>query len=211
MSIYKPLMISDFSQAVHVPMDGIIAVRECLPEIDEDVDRILISPACLDARIKALADQIRDHYHDHGELVMITLLDGARPFSDALQRCIGDIPGTNVRRDTLRVKSYDGTASTGRYEVLKHLDIDIKGKHALVIEDIIDTGGTLVFVNDYLRRKDPGSIQWAALLDKKVRPQMPRIKADFTGFIIPHEFVIGFGLDKDDDYRDLPYVGVYGG
>ena len=111
--------------------------------------------------------------------------------------------------DFMWISSYAGTSTTGNMVVRKDVSADIKGRHVLILEDIYDTGNSLDFVVKHLQSKEPASLKICTLLDKPAR-RKPGItlKADYTGFVVPNEFVVGYGLDYNEHYRNLPYVGV---
>ena len=111
--------------------------------------------------------------------------------------------------DFMWISSYSGTETTGRMEVKRDISADIKGRHVVILEDIFDTGNSLQYTYHHLLGKEPASLKICTLLDKPERrnPNVT-VKADYTGFVIPNEFVVGYGLDFNEHYRNLPYVGV---
>ena len=177
----------------------------------KDVAEVLIDEATLQAKVRELGGQISADYADK-QVTLVSVLKGALPFMADLMRAI-TIP---VRIDLMEVSSYgSGTETTGRVRILKDLSSSIEGKHVLIVEDIIDTGLTLNYLTQYLGGKNPAGLGICALLDKPAR-RLVEIDLDYRGFEIPDRFVIGYGLDYDEIYRNLPYIGVlrpevYGG
>ena len=113
---------------------------------------------------------------------------------------------TPIELQFMQVSSYEGTETTHNIKLKKDLDKDIAGKNVIIVEDIVDTGHTLKHLKEYLLTKKPKSLKIAVLTDKKERREV-EIEADYVGFTIPNKFVIGYGLDYDEEYRDLPYIG----
>ena len=172
-------------------------------EMHQDVERILFTEEELRRRVKELAAQIEKDY-DGKELVLASVLRGSYIFMADLTRAI-DLPATV---DFMVVSSYGaGTTSSGQVEIKKHLSDAIEGKHLIIVEDILDSGNTLYYLMDVLRVRKPASIKICTLMDKPERRAKP-ITADYSGFTIPDAFVVGYGLDYDEKYRNLPYVGI---
>jgi hypoxanthine phosphoribosyltransferase len=170
----------------------------------QDVKKVLVSPEAIEQRCRELGKQISDDYRRDGEIpVLVALLKGSVPFLAKLITYID----LDIEFDFMDVKSYEGTESIGDVRILKDLDRSIKGASILLVEDIVDTGRTLHEVSKLLLNKGAGRVKIVSLLDKPSRRVIP-IEADYTGFVIPNEFVIGFGLDFNEKYRNLPYVGV---
>lgn len=168
----------------------------------EDVDRILISEDEITSRCKELGKQISEDYA--GKVpVLICLLKGSIPFMAELIKRIT----IDCELDFMAVSSYSGTESMGDVRIIKDLDRSVKGADVLIVEDIVDTGITIQKVKDMLKLREAASIKVVSLLDKPSR-RIADVKADYIGFSIPDEFVIGFGLDYDQKYRNLPFVGV---
>lgn len=169
----------------------------------DDVERVLISSEMLNQKITELGRKITNDYYNT-DLMLVGVLKGAAMFMVDLARAI-DLP---LEIDFMATSSYGAsTNSSGVVRILKDLDRSIEGKHILIVEDIVDTGLTLKYLMEILRDRNPASIDVCALLNKqKVR------KADiylrYIGFDIPDEFVIGYGLDYAEYYRNLPFVGV---
>ncbi|MBO4273054.1 hypoxanthine phosphoribosyltransferase [Microbispora triticiradicis] len=177
----------------------------------KDLSRVLISEQELQAKIKELAGRIDADYAGT-ELLIVGVLKGAVMVMADLARAL-HVP---VQMDWMAVSSYGaGTKSSGVVRVLKDLDTDIAGRHVLVVEDIIDSGLTLSWLLNNLRSRNPASVEICTLLRK---PDAVKVELDvrYVGFDIPNEFVIGFGLDYAERYRNLPFIGtlaphVYGG
>ena len=164
--------------------------------------KVLIDEEKLQKRVDEIADQIQKEYKGR-EIILICILKGSIFFTvDLARRIKGD-----VKIEFIRVSSYnDGTESSGEIKMKLDLKDSIQGKDVIVIEDIIDTGRTLSYLIEYLKMKKPNSVKLCALLDKPER-RVIDVKVDYTGFQIPDKFVIGYGLDYDEKYRNLPYVG----
>ncbi len=177
----------------------------------QDVERILYTEEELKNRVRELGMQITADYRGKAP-VLASVLRGSYIFMADLTRAI-DLP---ISVDFMAVSSYgSGTASSGQVEIKKDLSDSIEGKDLLIVEDILDSGNTLYYLLDVLRARKPASVRICTLMDKPARRQKP-IKADYVGFSIPDAFIVGYGLDYDEKYRNLPYVGVlkpsvYGG
>ncbi len=168
-------------------------------------DRIteLISEEKVEARIRELAAQISEDYEGK-EIAMVGILKGASFFMCELAKRI-TVP---VRIDFMQVSSYGGaTESTGTVRIRKDLDDSIEGKDVIIVEYIVDSGRTLAFLGEFLKSKGAKSIRYCTLLDKPER-RVVDLKADYSGFEIPDQFVVGYGMDYAENYRNLPYVGV---
>ena len=164
--------------------------------------KVLIDEEKLSKRVKEIARQIKEEYKDK-EIILISILKGSVFFTVDLAK---NIEG-NVKLEFIRVSSYnDGTESSGKISLKLDLNDSIEGKDVIVIEDIIDTGRTLSYLIEYLKNKKPNSIKLCTLLDKPER-RVEEVNVDYTGFQIPDKFVVGYGLDFDEKYRNLPYVG----
>lgn len=165
--------------------------------------KVLISETEVAARIQALAEQINKDYAGK-EVHLICVLKGGVFFTCDLAKLI-TVP---VTFDFMAVSSYgDGTESTGRIKIVKDLDDSIAGKDVLIVEDIIDSGRTLSHLIQLLYTRQPNSVKLCTLLDKPSR-RVTEVQVDYTGFEIPDEFVVGYGLDYAQKYRNLPYIGV---
>lgn len=165
--------------------------------------RVLIETERLQARIREMGAQITRDYAGK-DLLLICVLKGACVFLSDLARAI-DLP---VAIDFIAVSSYGGaTKSTGEVKILKDSDISFNGKDVIIVEDIVDTGLTLGYLFEMFRRRDANSVKIAALLDKPER-RVRQVDVAYTGFEIPNAFVVGYGLDFAERYRNLPFVGV---
>lgn len=168
-----------------------------------DIAEILISEAQLNKKIQELGQQITRDYADKN-LLLLGTLKGAVPFIADLARAI-DLP---LELDYMAISSYgNSTESSGIVRIVKDLEGPIDQKHLLIIEDIIDSGLTLNYLVDLLQRRNPRSLRVCTLLDKE-RSRQKDIQPDYIGFTIPDRFVVGYGLDYAQRYRNLPYVGI---
>ncbi len=174
------------------------------PDLIDDVAEILVSGDQIRAKVAELGAQLSLDYADR-PLTLVSVLKGSLPFMADLMRAI-TIPLTI---DLMEVSSYGGAATetSGLVRILKDLSATIEDKDVLIVEDIIDTGLTLNYLLRYLRGKNPRSLRICALLDKPAR-RLVDIDIDYRGFSIPDRFVIGYGLDYDEHYRNLPFIGV---
>jgi hypoxanthine phosphoribosyltransferase len=171
--------------------------------IHPDLAEVLLTERQIRRRIKSLAAEIKAVYGDR-EFTIISLINGAVMFTADLMREI-DNP---VRLDCIRVSSYGAkTKSIGSPQVIYNLTLDIKKRDVLVIDDILDTGKTLKLVTELVQELKPASCRTCVLLDKKARREVS-LEADFVGFEIPDKFVVGYGLDFAERYRNLPGIGV---
>jgi hypoxanthine phosphoribosyltransferase len=169
----------------------------------EESVRVLITDARVKARLKQLAREIRRDFPTE-PLHLISVLKGSVFFLTDLARELGG----EVSFDFLSVSSYGhGTDSTGEVKLIKDLDVSIEGKTVIVVEDILDTGLTLKYLLRFFEEKKPKHLRVVVLLDK-VERRIADVRADYTGFVIPNEFVVGYGLDFDERYRNLPDVCV---
>lgn len=168
--------------------------------------RTLINEEELEERITEIANQINNDYQGK-EIILISILKGSIFFTVELAKKLNN---PNVKLDFMKVSSYNNkTVSSGKIKLkLDVLKKDIKGKDIIVIEDIIDTGNTLAYLIEHLKEKEPNSIKLCALLDKPERRET-EVFVDYVGFTIPNEFVVGYGLDANNYYRCLPYVGYF--
>lgn len=156
----------------------------------------------LQKRIKEIAEEIDKDYKDSKEIIIISVLKGAVFFTVDLVKKMK----TDIILEVMQLSSYAGTESTGNIIVKKDLDCNIKGKDVLIVEDIIDTGRTLKFLKEYLASKNPKSLKVAVLMDKAERREVD-VNVDYTGFVIPNKFIVGYGFDYDEKGRNIPYVG----
>ena len=170
----------------------------------QDIKEILLTEEQIQAKVKELAAQISAEYAGK-DPVFVGVLKGVVIFFADMVRKI-TIP---CEIDFMCISSYGGTNTTGNVVVKKDLSVDIRGRHVVILEDIYDTGNSLDFVHKYLLSKEPASLEICTLLDKPER-RKPGITLapEYVGFTIPNEFVVGYGLDFDEHYRNLPYIGV---
>ena len=169
----------------------------------KDMEKILFSSEEIQARVRELAEQLAEDYQGRNPL-FLGVLKGCFVFMADLMRYFPQ-PCT---MDFMAVSSYKGgTASTGAVQITKDLNRDIAGLDVVIVEDILDSGVTLNYLRDYLSVRHPASVKIVTLLDKPDRRRAP-VKADYFGFNVPDEFVVGYGLDYAEKYRNLPYIGV---
>lgn len=165
--------------------------------------KVLIDEEELGKRVEELAVEISNNYNGE-EIVLVCILKGAVYFAVDLSKKINN---SEVILDFMKVSSYgSSTQSSGKVELKVDLSSDIEGKNVIIVEDILDTGYTLNYLYDYLKSKNPKTLKICVLLDKKERREKD-IRVDYTGFEIENKFVVGYGLDYADKYRNLPYVG----
>jgi hypoxanthine phosphoribosyltransferase len=168
-----------------------------------DLESVLITEGAIRRRIKKLGAEVMVAYGSE-PITVISIINGAILFTADLLRQI-DNP---VRLDCIRISSYrNETKSIGRPQLIHSLTLDIANRHVLLMDDILDTGKTLSLVAELIRRLNPASLKVCVLLDKKGRREVP-FEADFVGFTIPDKFVVGYGLDFAERYRNLPCIGV---
>ena len=168
-----------------------------------DIEQVLFTEEDIAAMVKRMGAEISRDYQGK-DLVLIAVLRGAVVFMGDLMRSI-DVP---LAIDFMAVSSYgDKAKSSGVVRIVKDLDMDIKGRDVLIVEDILDSGLTLSYIKELLESRGPRSIRIATLLDKPSRRKVD-LQADYIGFSVPDEFVIGYGLDYDEKYRNLPYIGI---
>lgn len=173
-------------------------------DMNQDIDHILVSEDQLRAKVAELGAQISRDYDGH-DLLLVSILKGSVVFMADIMRAIS-IP---CSIDFMVVSSYGGanTQSTGLVKIVKDLDQDLSGKDVLIVEDILDTGITLSHLVPMLELRHPRSVRLCTILSKPSRRKAD-IEPDYLGFEVPDEFVVGYGLDYDEKYRNLPYVGV---
>jgi hypoxanthine phosphoribosyltransferase len=173
------------------------------PALHPDIETVLVSEEAIRQRVGELGRELKQVYRDE-ELTVISIMNGAILFTADLLRQI-DNP---VRLDCIRISSYgSSTESHGTPKLVHSLMLDVTNRHVLLVDDILDTGKTLSLVAGMLRGLQPASVRVCVLLDKKGRRQVP-FEADFVGFRIPDKFVVGYGLDYAERYRNLPNIGV---
>lgn len=169
----------------------------------QDIEKVLITEDEIQTKIRELAAILTEEYKDGFPLV-IGVLKGAMPFMSDLIKHID----TYLEMDFMDVSSYGGkTVSSGEVKIIKDLNTSVEGRNILIIEDIIDSGLTLKYLVDLFKYRQAKSIKIVTLLDKPEGRKVD-ITADYYGFNIPNEFVVGYGLDYEEKYRNLPYVGV---
>jgi len=170
--------------------------------IQYDLSEVLIDEKALAKRISELGEEITKDYEGKSVL-LVGILKGSIPFIADLMR---KIRLDDLQIDFMSVSSYGrSTKSSGVVRILKDLDSDIKGKHVIIVEDIIDTGLTLAYLKEYLQGRGPKSLSICTLLDKPSRRKVD-IKGEYTGFEVEDKFIVGYGLDIDQQYRNLPYI-----
>ena len=163
--------------------------------------KVLYSMEELQTRIREMGKQISEDYKGK-EIVIVSILKGAIFYTVDLMKNLD----LEVVLDFMKVSSYEGTESTGTINIKQDLTMDIEGKHVLIVEDIIDTGRTLKKLKEELLKRNPASLKITCLMDKKER-RVVELEADYVCFDIPNKFVVGYGFDIDDKYRNIPYVG----
>ena len=169
----------------------------------EDMLRVLLSEEEIRAKVKELGEVITRDYRGKN-LLLVTVLKGAVVFLADLMRWID----TPAEIDFMIVSSYgSGTKTSGVVKIIKDLDIPLADKDILIVEDILDSGMTLSYIKELLQSRSPQSIRIVTLLDKPERRKVD-LHADYSGFTVPDEFVVGYGLDYDEKYRTLPYIGI---
>ena len=170
----------------------------------DDIKEILLTEEQIQAKVKELAAQISREYEGKNP-VFVGVLKGVVIFFADMVRNV-DIP---CEIDFMSTSSYSGTTSTGRTEIRKDVSVDITGRHVVILEDIYDTGSSLTFTVNHLLNKKPASLKVCTFLDKPER-RKPGITLvpEYVGYTIPNEFVVGYGLDFNEHYRNLPYIGI---
>ncbi len=172
--------------------------------MERDIQKILLTEQQIQEKVKELGAILAEEYRDKNP-IFVGVLKGVVVFYADIIRAI-NIP---CEMDFMCVSSYRGTESTGRTMITKDLSCDIYGRHVVILEDIFDTGNSLEFICNHLKNKQPASLKICTLLDKPERRKPGvQVKCDWTGYTIPNEFVVGYGLDYNEHYRNLPYVGI---
>jgi hypoxanthine phosphoribosyltransferase len=166
---------------------------------------ILIDEAALQARVKEVAQEIRRDAGDE-PILLLGVLKGAFMFMADLMRQIGG----DVTCDFISVSSYEGTTSSGEVQIKKDVDSPLEGRTVIIVEDIVDTGLTLNYLQGILQKRNPKSLKTACLLSKPSR-RKATVPVDYIGFEIEDRFVVGYGLDFNERYRNLPYIGLVEG
>ena len=172
--------------------------------MERDIQEILLTEEQIKARIEELGEILTEEYRDKNPVVIGVLKGVAIFYADMIRKI--NVP---CQMDFMCISSYKGNKSSGNTNVRLDLAADIKGRHVLILEDIYDTGNSLTYLVNYLKMKQPASIKICTLLDKpEGRKPGITLQADYVGFTIPNAFVVGYGLDYNEGYRNLPYVGV---
>ena len=172
--------------------------------MEKDIKQILLSEELIQYRIKELGEILTKEYADKNPIIVGVLKGVVIFYADMIREI--KVP---CQMDFMCVSSYQGTNSTGRTMISKDLYSDIHGRHVLILEDIFDTGNSLEFICNHLKNKEPASLKICTLLDKPERRKPGvKVQCDWVGFTIPNEFVVGYGLDYNEHYRNLPYVGI---
>ena len=172
--------------------------------MERDIQKVLLTEEQIQKKVQELAGELTKEYADKNP-VFIGVLKGVVIFFADMVR--------NMRFpceiDFMCISSYGGTTTTGNTVVKKDVSVDLKGRHVVILEDIYDTGNSLTFVRDYLLSKEPASLKICTLLDKPER-RKPGVTLvpEYVGFTVPNEFVVGYGLDYNEHFRNLPYVGI---
>ena len=171
-------------------------------DMRQDIEKILLGEEEIRTRIQELGAVLTEEYREK-EPVVIGILKGVVPFYAAMTQAMD----TPMLQDFMCISSYDGAETTGRIKIVKDLSVDIAGRHVLLLEDIVDSGLTLQEVVKLLKERNPASVKVCTLLDKPSGRKVD-FTADYTGYVIPDGFVVGFGLDYNNHYRNLPFVGI---
>ena len=170
--------------------------------MENDISQILLTEEQIQKRVRELGTELAEKYRDKNP-VMICILKGSTMFFADLLRAMP----IRLTMDFMAVSSYRGTTSTGAVSINKDLSEPIEGRHVILVEDILDSGVTLNYLKNYLMVRKPASITIATLLDKPARRKAD-IYADYSCFDVPDAFVVGYGLDYNERYRNLPYIGI---
>ena len=172
--------------------------------MDKDIERILLTEEQIQNRIAELGEILTAEYADKNPVIVGVLKGVVVFYADMVRRI--KVP---CQMDFMWLSSYSGANSTGKMLVRQDVTANIAGRHVLILEDIFDTGNSLEFTVNHLKKKNPASIKICTLLDKpERRREGVTLKADYVGFTIPNAFVVGYGLDYNEKYRNLPYVGI---
>lgn len=172
--------------------------------MEKDIQEVMLTEAQIQARIEELGKILSEDYRDKNPVVLGVMKGVVIFYADMIRKI--NVP---CQMDFMWISSYEGTDSTGSITVKRDISTDIKGRHVLILEDIYDTGNSLSFVHEHLMAKEPASLKICTLLDKPSRRKPGvTLQADYVGFTIPNAFVVGYGLDYNEYYRNLPYVGI---
>ena len=170
----------------------------------EDIKEILLTEEQIQSKVKELAAILSEEYADK-DPVFVGVLKGVVVFFADMVRNLS-IP---CEFDFMSISSYSGTTSTGRTEIRKDVSVDIRSRHVVILEDIFDTGTSLTFTVNHLLNKEPASLKVCTFLDKPERRKPDvTLQPEYVGYTIPNEFVVGYGLDYNEHYRNLPYIGI---
>ena len=171
-------------------------------ELEKDIDRVLFSEDDIKAMVRKVADEINEDYAGKKPL-LVALLKGSVIFASDLMRSLI----IDCEIDFMKVSSYSGTQSTGVINIISDIRTEIADRHVIIVEDIVDTGLTLSKLKHQLASRNPASLQICTLLDKP-SGRKAAIEADYIGGTVGNEFIVGYGLDYDEKFRNLPYIGV---
>lgn len=172
--------------------------------MEKDIQEVLITEQQIQSRIEELGKILSEEYRDKNPVVVGVMKGVVVFYADMVRKLT--VP---CQMEFMWISSYEGTDSTGSVVVKRDISVDIKDRHVLILEDIFDTGNSLSFVCEHLMKKEPASLKICTLLDKPSRRKPGvTLQADYVGFTIPNAFVVGYGLDYDEYYRNLPYVGI---
>jgi len=172
--------------------------------MENNIQEVLLSEEQIQSKIRELAQQLSEEYAGKDPVFVGVLKGVVMFFGDMVKRIT--VP---CQIDFMWISSYKGTTSTNTMEVKRDVSSDLKGRHVVILEDIFDTGNSLDFTYKHLLTKEPASLKICTLLDKPSRRNPAvTLQADYVGFTIPNEFVVGYGLDYDEFYRNLPYIGI---
>ena len=172
--------------------------------MEKDILKVLVTEEQIQARIQEMGEEISREYEGKDPVVLGVLKGVVMFYADMMKHIT--VP---CQMDFMCLSSYRGTQSTGNMIVKQDMSVDVSGRHVLILEDIYDTGGSLNYCYNHIKSKNPASVEICTLLDKPER-RRPGItlKPKYIGFTIPNEFVVGYGLDYNEHYRNLPYVGI---
>ena len=172
--------------------------------MEKNIQEVLLTEAQIQAKVQELGKILSEEYRDKNPVVIGVLKGVVVFYADMIRQLT--VP---CEMDFMWVSSYEGTDSSGSVVVKRDITTDVKGRHVLILEDIFDTGNSLSFVHKHLMEKEPASLKICTLLDKPSRRKPGvTLQADYVGFTIPNAFVVGYGLDYNEYYRNLPYIGV---
>ena len=172
--------------------------------MENNIQKVLLTEEQIQEKVKELAKILSEEYAGK-DPIFVGVLKGVVIFFADMVRNI-DIP---CQIDFMNIASYSGTSSTGRTEIRKDVSVDIKDRHVIILEDIFDTGTSLTFTVNHLKNKEPASLKVCTFLDKPERRNPGvTLKPEYVGYTIPNEFVVGYGLDYNEHYRNLPYIGI---